>query len=719
VNARRLAPWIVGCLSATLSGCAHRVTPRLAKYDLNVGYRFDRLAKEPNAGPRRNSDDIFVVLAFSGGGTRAAALSTGVLYQLAGVKFHLNPKTGQPCTAGPADPDCETSARSLLDEVDVISSVSGGSFTAAYYALNGANIFDRSSRFQKNFLYYPLQRDLFAQALFYPQNWRYLGTRTEIAAGLYDERVFERATYARLEHLSRPYIILNGTDSTTGARFEFSQEQFDLLCSDLSQVPIARGVTGSSAFPGLLNSLAIDSHNKIDGGQKSGCGYAGPGSGAPFDWVQLALQDRTLNQQRYRAAQDVLAYRDPARTTLHVLDGGLADNIGLRTVIQSLSSTDRPTQQDANGDSTLGGWSLLSLINNRRVKTLIVITVNARTKQDSDADQHAGGPSTIGVLGAASGIPMGNYSNDTLQLLESTLKDYVEPTALAGLSAHSFEVAFEDLPDNANAADSERHFFSNLPTSFELQPFEVDCLIDRGERLLRGSTQTTFANKPPLTFDEFVTKSLKGQIDPTGGPHPPACTDNAAKRELGIRSHYIDVGVQFGALIPNSHDVKRDHGPGLVVRITRPSGISATAEYTGESFDVNGTVNGSNVGLGTVGLRTILGGVAYTKRLSQLEATAGFALGYGFGHFNVSDATRDEYARQGLYGLRADSSNALVLAPRVSLWQNLSNRWAVGVTATYVHSKPTVAVASGDVVRMQDIDASAVRVSAGIAFKIF
>ena len=120
-----------------------------------------------------------------------------------------------------------------------------------------------------------------------------------------------------------------------------------------------------------------------------------------------------------------------------------------------------------------------------------------------------------------------------------------------------------------------------------------------------------------------------------------------------------------------------------------------------------------------VGLRSILGGVAYTKRFSQLEATAGFALGYGFGYFTVADDAREEYARRGLFGVKADASNALVLAPRVSLWQNLSDRWAAGVTATYVHSTPTVTLTSGDVVRVQNIDASAVRLSAGIAFKVF
>ena len=50
--------------------------------------------------------------------------------------------------------------------------------------------------------------------------------------------------------------------------------------------------------------------------------------------------------RRYRAAQTVLAYGDENRMTLHVLDGGLADNIGLRSVIQSLASTDRPVGQN-------------------------------------------------------------------------------------------------------------------------------------------------------------------------------------------------------------------------------------------------------------------------------------------------------------------------------------------------------------------------------------
>jgi len=695
--------------AATAGACAHRVTPRLNAYDLHSGYRFERLATNTAAEPPKNSDAVFVILAFSGGGTRAAALSTGVLNQLKATTFHLNPGTGEPCSQG--EPGCEATARSMLDEVDVISSVSGGSFTAAAYALYGQEILNRGSAFQNRFLYYPLQRDLFSQAVFYPQNWQYLGARTEIAAKLYDNRVFGKATYQRLEQRPRPYIILNATDATTGARFEFNQEQFDLLCSDLSKVPIARGVTGSSAFPGLLNSLAVDSHNK------QGCAYRGPGSGAEDDWVKLGLQDRSINQTRYRAAQGILAYRDPNRTTLHVLDGGLSDNIGLRAVIQSLESTDRPIGHDPDGSEVLGGWSLLSMINNRKIKTLIVITANARTKHDSDADTRVGGPSTIGVLGASSGIPMGNYSTDTLELLQSTLRSLVEPTALASLRTLAIEVSFEDLPDNATQADSERHFFQNLPTTFELQPFEVDCLIDRGARLLRDATSV--GQFPTRTFAEFVRNNLKGQVGIANGPRESVCTDSVAKKKNGIRAHYIDVGVQYGASFARTHDVEDDHGPGVAVRVTRPNGLSAIADFGTQSFTVTSAVTGLSVSPGEVSQRMLLGGVAYTQRLAQLEMTAGFGLGYGFGSFKLSDAAREAFGRQGLFAITSDATNALVLAPRVSLWQNLSNRWATGVTATYFRSKPTVEVTSGDFTRTQKIDASTTRVSAGLAFKVF
>lgn len=110
------------------SGCAHYPrNARLASSDISTGYRFRDIRSPTNAS------DLLLILAFSGGGTRAASLSYGVLEQLART---------------PAGP--EGAPHRMLDEVDIISSVSGGSFTAAYYALWGDRIFsDFESKFLK------------------------------------------------------------------------------------------------------------------------------------------------------------------------------------------------------------------------------------------------------------------------------------------------------------------------------------------------------------------------------------------------------------------------------------------------------------------------------------------------------------------------------------------------------------------------------------------
>ena len=61
-------------IAALLCGCAHfPENGAQAKYDSQAGYRFG------NCAATSDDDATFIVLAFSGGGTRAAAFSLGVL----------------------------------------------------------------------------------------------------------------------------------------------------------------------------------------------------------------------------------------------------------------------------------------------------------------------------------------------------------------------------------------------------------------------------------------------------------------------------------------------------------------------------------------------------------------------------------------------------------------------------------------------------------------
>ena len=136
------------------------------------------LEKESEESASERSEELLLILTFSGGGTRAAGFSYGILEALADTEIMIDGKR-----------------RRLVDEIDVISSVSGGSFTAAYFGLFGDRIFED---FETKFLKFNVQGELFGRMLS-PFSWPKLASlfyeRSELAADYYDELLFENKTF--------------------------------------------------------------------------------------------------------------------------------------------------------------------------------------------------------------------------------------------------------------------------------------------------------------------------------------------------------------------------------------------------------------------------------------------------------------------------------------------------------------------------------------------
>jgi predicted acylesterase/phospholipase RssA len=450
----------IALAALALAGCAtFPRNPRLERFDPTVGYRFDNLR-----GDGQKADDLFVVLAFSGGGTRAAALSYGVLEELRDTPITWHGQT-----------------RRLLDEVDLITSVSGGSFTAAYYGLNHDQLFD--GEFERRFLKQNIESELKWQLVSIPNLVRlaspYYG-RSDLAAAYYDETIFAHKTYADLVAGGRrPWIMLLGADMTLGAPFPFIQDQFDLICSDLSGVPVARAVTSSSAFPGLLSALTYQNYAGT-------CDYKEP------LWLGQAEGERRINAERaVRAERQRSYYAGDApqrRPFVHTYDGGVADNIGLREVLYAIKSTDP-------------NWSILRLINDDKIDKLVVIVVNAATSGDNDRDTRADVPDLFDTVLSAANSPMDNYSFDTVRLVEAQRDALLEGPKMVdacnavleqqcpgkpplpsphAVDVYVAEVAFDLIPDTR-----QRHYFRNLPTNFNLPADTVDALKAIGHQLLR------------------------------------------------------------------------------------------------------------------------------------------------------------------------------------------------------------------------------------------
>jgi NTE family protein len=447
-----------------LAGCSYftyQVNPQLKQYDPQVGYRFENL-KAPE-----KTDGLFVILTFSGGGTRAAALSYGVLEKLRDTKIHW-----------------EGQERRLLDEVDVISSVSGGSFTAAYYGLFGDELFD-PEKFRKVFLYRNMESELFLSML-NPVNWVRLASpyfgRIDLAVEIYDREIFREKTFGDLTTQGkRPFIMINATDMTIGSQFTFIQEQFDLMCSDLNGVHVARAVAASSNFPIAFTPMTMNNYAGT-------CGYQ------ERTWMAEASKDLIDNPPRFNRVRIARTYKNSSeRPYIHLLDGGVADNIGLRAPLVAVTSNDLP-------------WNLPNKINQGKIKKLVVIVVDARTDPETRTDKSACSPWLPTIVDDIATVPMSNYSfetvqalHDTFEYLRSAARNYDDcenilkkesPSANMPykrplhVDTYGIYVGFDQIKDQ----DKKNHFM-NMKTSFCLKPEEVDDLRKIGPEILDNSEE--------------------------------------------------------------------------------------------------------------------------------------------------------------------------------------------------------------------------------------
>ena len=449
MNPSRVTFWVVLTLFSLLAGCTatRPVNPPISQVDTNTGYRF---LTRPAQDDRHDS---LVILAFSGGGTRAAAFSYGVLEVLQGTVI-IGPRGNK---------------LRLIDEVDLITGVSGGSFTALAYGLYGEKLFDT---YEQSFLKRNVQGELISRFLS-PGNWSALWSeswgRSEMAAQLYDDILFKGATFADLERGSGPLILVTATDISTGSRLAFAQPTFDVLCSNLSAVPLSRAAAASSAVPLALSPVTLNNY----GGT---CNYTLP----PTFRVFMDSKDAPRPAARaIKHMEDIASYSDGVhRPYIHLVDGGLADNLGMRGVLESLEQLEA-----------------LRLLRQRspldQVRRIIVFIVNSLSVPKTNWDQSERPPNDFVILLKATGVPIDHYSDEAVELLRDTVARWqtyrkirdsaaftagkdptlIEITTVPDIEIYAINVSFSLLKDKA-----EREYLNDLPTSFALPPEAVDRL---------------------------------------------------------------------------------------------------------------------------------------------------------------------------------------------------------------------------------------------------
>ncbi|WP_198265206.1 patatin-like phospholipase family protein [sulfur-oxidizing endosymbiont of Gigantopelta aegis] len=399
-------------------------------------------------------------VSFSGGGTRASAFSYGVLEVLRDTM--ISTATGR---------------NSLLSEVDVITAVSGGSFTAAYYGLYGDKIFDD---YEEVFLKRNIQHVLISGIL-NPLNWmKFIGSgfnRSELAVNYYDKHIFDGKTFADFRS-DMPFVQINATDLSAGQPFIFRQEYFDFLFRFITVSSFKSG----SCF--ISSTCCICSHCFKN---YHGCHE----SESAGDAIKTHYQDNTRTEQiksglfRY-IEKDLVDY-------VHLVDGGVSDNLGVRVLYDTaniLSNIPEISDEAASNPP----------------KYLVLLIVNAAVSPVKRMDKDPKEPAIFEQLSAASAAQINRYNIETIQLIKDSLQAWA--SKLSKTADYEVKPFFIQIDFNGIQDKKRNRLLHTISTSLALPAEQVvelrsvaRILLNKSPEFQRLITELNAPSNTPILND--------------------------------------------------------------------------------------------------------------------------------------------------------------------------------------------------------------------------
>ncbi len=397
-------------------------------------------------------DGDAIAFAFSGGGARAASFSLGALQQLRDMQ----------------DPG----GKPLIDRVALVTAVSGGSITAAWFGQHGAAGLDdlRAAA---------LDKDWEAQlntSWMIPNNWQRLMqgglNGPDKLADWLDAEVFKGAHMRDMPN--RPRIIINAADLYNGTPFAFATPWFDAICSDLGTVRLADAVAASMSVPIAFRPVVVKS-------------YAENCPTPLQPWVRAAEINRASPTLLRETARAFRFYRDDMRMRyLHLTDGGVADNFGVSSLVTLRAATQQP-------------YGPLSARDAVKIRRLAFIIINAERNPEGDWALREAGPDGPQMIEAALGIAVNAPKRAAADAFAGTLERWqrdiinwrcaLTPNAAADLGAgldwKCSDVDFRlDMISFGDLTDKRFADLGNAATAVSLPKEIIDELIAGGREAI-------------------------------------------------------------------------------------------------------------------------------------------------------------------------------------------------------------------------------------------
>ena len=427
---------------ALLTAChsiLYQPTKTLTQIDPQQGYRLEKTMQQ--ALEKEN----LVIVTFSGGGSRAASLGYGVLEQFQQTAVRPTEK-----------------GDTLLQNIDVVYGVSGGSVLAAYFALEGQKTIPKFKEFflKKNFQKKVIN-EVFSLSnvprLTSPQFGRSDLLQEQLNLALYHGKTFADLAQQR----KGPFAVINATDMTAGQKVSFTQDFFDWLCVDLNDIEIARAVAASSAVPLIFSPITLNNHG----------GFCHAESKKAF--LMQTQSHNHLSLSYFDAMQKRLARYQTSteRPYLHLVDGGLTDNLGLVSLLDV--------------SNLLSMRKLYSELKKSHLRHIIVVSVNAQNERTPLIDKSAEVPSARDVVNAVINVPIDKATESTVQYSQAFVNQwnaYAKRQKGAKIHIYFVNLSLKDLPEGQLKKD-----VLNIGTSFYLPESDVDKLREAAKILLMQS----------------------------------------------------------------------------------------------------------------------------------------------------------------------------------------------------------------------------------------
>jgi NTE family protein len=427
-----------------------------------------------------DDEDVFVGLAFSGGGMRAAAFSYGVLSEF--DRIQIGPKQ---------------SPTRLIEHVDFVSGVSGGAIAAAYFGLNGrAALADFHGRF--------LMRDAeesFSSIL------NPISVARAYEGGIngaqqfprwLDDNLFHGATFRQLDREHRPRVWINASDIYNRTPFVFSHETFNAICSDLASYPIANAVAASAAMPVIFAPVVLRTFSDR-------CTAPIP------DWIERERSDAAAPPILKAYANALIRYRDGSMPYIKLLDGGLVDNYGLSGFTIARLSANTP-------------YAPLTARQAAKIRRVLFLVIDGGNGPSGDWTATAEGPTAPELVTAAAETAIDSSVRSSYTAFDGTMAEWreaivrwrcalsVEELRKYGASSGSncrdlkFFVGLVNFDQLGRQRADELH---SIPTRFKMAPETVERVIKAARDALRANPTFQAFLSYPWTHESLDTRVLR------------------------------------------------------------------------------------------------------------------------------------------------------------------------------------------------------------------